>query len=329
MNYEIVKFLGNGNYGATYEAISTVNKTRTGIRTGIGAEIGGERGIARNDVRNNDDRVAIKFIFPISGQKDYGLNEVQSYVKVAGTANNEDMSSPSCQFNLLCFHTAGEITNSDGDYVTIFNMLEDVNVNKQLGHKLDPNASIVYIVTDFLDGDDLSVIISNNNQRNIGPSEQTLGEFLSDILTALQYLHSKGISHRDIKPANIIRTRDGRFVLIDFGLVCHKPRCDAAGSPLYMSNELHMLGLSNTNFPLPMTAAADFFALAISFFEYATGDSFEYMAKFNNYGLYAVTSLPKLRLESEGLQRVYTKLLYDYNYISLIPDAIPQLLAQF
>lgn len=43
-------------------------------------------------------------------------------------------------------------------------------------------------------------------------------DVLSQMSSALAYLHSHGIVHLDVKPDNIIMGNDGRIVLIDFGL---------------------------------------------------------------------------------------------------------------
>lgn len=38
------------------------------------------------------------------------------------------------------------------------------------------------------------------------------------MITAVDYIHSEGISHRDIAPSNFVIARNGRLVLIDFGI---------------------------------------------------------------------------------------------------------------
>ncbi len=40
-----------------------------------------------------------------------------------------------------------------------------------------------------------------------------------DLLEALRYLHGRGLFHRDLTPGNVMFDRDGRLVLMDFGLV--------------------------------------------------------------------------------------------------------------
>ncbi len=42
---------------------------------------------------------------------------------------------------------------------------------------------------------------------------------LRDILQVLSFVHEENVIHRDIKPPNLIRRRDGKIVLIDFGAV--------------------------------------------------------------------------------------------------------------
>ncbi len=41
--------------------------------------------------------------------------------------------------------------------------------------------------------------------------------YLAEIVTAVEYIHSKGIMHRDLKPENILLTDQMHIKVIDFG----------------------------------------------------------------------------------------------------------------
>ena len=69
------------------------------------------------------------------------------------------------------------------------------------------------IVMEYIDGRDLRGFLSEN------PSRQLRKRVLDQLLTAVSYLHSKGIVHNDLKPENILIThQDNTVKLIDFGL---------------------------------------------------------------------------------------------------------------
>lgn len=73
-----------------------------------------------------------------------------------------------------------------------------------------------YLVQDWIEGDTLTGKVQKQGLF----SESAVQELFMNLLPVLDYVHSRHIVHRDIKPDNIIvRHRDGKPVLIDFGAV--------------------------------------------------------------------------------------------------------------
>ena len=73
-----------------------------------------------------------------------------------------------------------------------------------------------YLVQELIDGNDLSQEIYSGKQW----SEAEVIKFLQEMLEVLAFVHQNNVIHRDIKPSNIMRRgRDGKLILIDFGIV--------------------------------------------------------------------------------------------------------------
>ena len=72
-----------------------------------------------------------------------------------------------------------------------------------------------YLVQEFIDGKNLEEELQEKGKF----SEAEVIEVLSEILKVLKFVHNSGSIHRDIKPSNIMRHRNGRLYLLDFGAV--------------------------------------------------------------------------------------------------------------
>jgi tRNA A-37 threonylcarbamoyl transferase component Bud32 len=94
--------------------------------------------------------------------------------------------------------------------------------------------------------------------------------FLEQIASALDAIHSVGVLHRDLKPANVMLRGDGSVCLIDFGLakanemdVSLTGTREIFGTPYYMSPE--------QGHAEEIDGRSDLYSLGVMFFEMLTG----------------------------------------------------------
>ncbi|MEI1377704.1 serine/threonine-protein kinase [Nostoc sp. UHCC 0926] len=117
-----------------------------------------------------------------------------------------------------------------------------------------------YLVQEYIDGQNLEEELVQQGKF----SEQQVLEVLQEILKVLKFVHHRGIIHRDIKPSNIMRRRDGKLFLLDFGAV--KLVTNAASGSAASSTGIYSMGFAP---PEQMAGgqvfpSTDLYALAIT-----------------------------------------------------------------
>jgi serine/threonine protein kinase len=94
-------------------------------------------------------------------------------------------------------------------------------------------------VIDFLNGGELFYHLRTKGRF----TEQHAKFYLSQIVLALEFLHSKKIIYRDLKPENIVLDKSGYIKLTDFGLAKENIGDDVTtqtfcGTPEYLAPEI-------------------------------------------------------------------------------------------
>ena len=126
-----------------------------------------------------------------------------------------------------------------------------------------------YLVQEFIDGKTLEEELAQKGTF----SEVEVLEVLREILKVLKFVHEHDSIHRDIKPSNIMRHRNERLYLLDFGAVKQVTKGAVPGAPGGKSTGIYSMGFAP---PEQMSGgqvypSTDLYALAVTVIMLLTG----------------------------------------------------------
>ena len=81
-------------------------------------------------------------------------------------------------------------------------------------HAIEEFDGDMFIVMEFIDGQELRKLLIDNGQLSI----DNCLNYATQIASGLKAAHAKGVTHRDIKSSNIMVTESGQVKIMDFGL---------------------------------------------------------------------------------------------------------------
>ena len=123
-------------------------------------------------------------------------------------------------------------------------LLYSLNHPNIIGYKeafYDQPTGKLNIVLEFADDGDLIQKIKYNKEHRLIFHEDTIWEFIIQMLLGVSYLHSSKIIHRDLKSANIFLMKNGQLKIGDLNVSKHmksSQACTTVGTPLYIAPEI-------------------------------------------------------------------------------------------
>lgn len=140
-------------------------------------------------------------------------------------------------------------------------------------HEIGEDDGRPYIVMEYIDGPSLRQI-----REDGPPGARRAIAYGLQIAEALAHAHRRGIVHRDLKSSNVVVDREGRAIVLDFGLARRLPEADhpgnvessvtmqhaMAGTLSYMAPEVLIGGRAD--------ARSDIWALGVLLYEMAVGE---------------------------------------------------------
>jgi len=88
------------------------------------------------------------------------------------------------------------------------------HANIVTAHDADEDKGMHYLVTEYVDGENLSAIVRQHGALSLGRAV----DYIVQAARGLEYAHSNGVIHRDIKPSNLLLDKQGTVKILDMGI---------------------------------------------------------------------------------------------------------------
>jgi len=158
-----------------------------------------------------------------------------------------------------------------------FRSLSDVaHLNLVCLHELVVEPESCFFTMELVDGLSVSEYVrapvadsGTTSEVSLRADPRLVRSVLRQLVAGLSALHGKGKLHRDIKPSNVLVSRDGRLVILDFGLMSDVLPGTAvaddcmAGTPAYLAPEQHS--------GADPSEASDWYAVGVTLYETLIG----------------------------------------------------------
>ncbi len=161
---------------------------------------------------------------------------------------------------------------------------------------------LFYLVQEYIDGQSLEQELAQRGAF----SEPEAFEILEKVLPILEFVHGRNSIHRDIKPSNVMRDRNGKIYLLDFGAVKQVTQ-SAAGAAPKASTGIYSMGYAPTEQMQGSSVypATDLYALGVTVLVLLTNKEPEEL--FDSFsGRWNFDRTPPV---SQGLQLVLERML--------------------
>lgn len=131
------------------------------------------------------------------------------------------------------------------------------------GRRVAREGATVFCAMEIVEGECLQEVLS----RDGALTEDDALRVVRDVAAALSHLHRRGLVHRDVKPGNVMRTTDGRSVLIDLGFAVGG--ADEGGETT--AGTVHYIAPEQARGHAGLDVRADIYALGATLYHLVTG----------------------------------------------------------